>query len=163
MRVFYKKEVKAIMQTREEAIKLFESSSSLWDVNFKTYFENYILCNIDSFGRWTLEKYKLYNSFSGLTTNLSEGMNYLLKLLIEVPIDVVVMCFDQLQVYYWNEIKRGFACTGNYCLKSKYMNLRQEFEKEELKECINSDDMAKYINELENNKIPSSSSSSSSS
>jgi len=44
---------------------------------------SYILCNIDSFGCWTLEKYKLYNSFSGLTTNLSEGMNNLLKLLIE--------------------------------------------------------------------------------
>jgi hypothetical protein len=168
--VFYKKEVKEIIQqeTREEAIKLFESLSSKWDGNFKTYFEDYILCNIDSFGRWTLEKYKLYNSFSGLTTNLSEGMNNLLKLLIErteVPIDVAVMCFDQLQVYYWNEIKRGFACTGSYCLKSKYMNLRQEFEKEELKECINPDDMAKYINELENdlenNNIPSSSSSSS--
>jgi hypothetical protein len=108
-------------ESREEAIKLFESSSSLWDVNFKTYFKYYILCNI-----WPLDK--LYNSFSGLTTNLSEGMNNLVKLLIErteVLIDVAVMCFDQLQVYYWNEIKRGFACTGNYCLKSKYMNLRQ--------------------------------------
>ena len=144
--VYYKSQVKSIIQqeNKTEAEALFEKCSTDWDYNFRIYFEEYILPKIDSFGRWTLEKYKLYNRFNGLTTNVSEGFNHLLQLLIEneVSIDVAVMCYSQLQIYYWNEIRRGFACTGTYCLKSVFLGLKTNFSNDELRKCVSTDEFS---------------------
>ena len=63
----------------EAALDLFEESSKDWDANFRIYFQDYILPDIDSFGRWTLEKYNLYNRYTGLTTNVSEGLIIILN------------------------------------------------------------------------------------
>ncbi len=44
-------------------------------------------------------------------------MNYLYKTLIEhkeVTLDVAVLVFNKLLIYYYNEIMRGFSNEGKY-------------------------------------------------
>ena len=44
-------------------------------------------------GRWVLEKLGIYNPYSGITTNQSEGFNTVLKYLQhwkEAPVDAIV-------------------------------------------------------------------------
>ena len=63
----------------------------------------------------------------------------------EVAIDVAIMCFHQLQVYYWNEIRRGFACTGTYCLKGEFLGFKTSFSSEEMRKCVTPSEMAEYL------------------
>ena len=54
-------------------------------------------------------------------------MNNLIKELEkwrEAPVDVLALCFYQLQNYFISEIRRGFAGIGNYRLKSDYLSIR---------------------------------------
>lgn len=67
-------------------------------------------------GRWILERFGIYNSFSGITNNQSESFNATLKRLQswhEVPVDVIVLSLYHLQAYYCNEVQRGFAGLSN--------------------------------------------------
>ena len=70
---------------------------------------------------------KNFNSINGITTNPAEGLNFLLKLVLEHkirPLDVVCLALLQLSIFYCNEIKLGFGNKGNYkldpLLSSKY-------------------------------------------
>ena len=71
----YKNQVKQLLhsQSRVEFENNLTSVSVDWDVVFNNYFIDNIYPEIDAFGRWSLEKYGLYNPFSGLTTNMAEG------------------------------------------------------------------------------------------
>ena len=67
---------------------------------------------IHSIGRWNLESFEVYSPVSGITTNQSEGFNFLMKQLQgwkELPIDTAVLSMYYLQAYYWNEWQRGLA------------------------------------------------------
>ena len=77
-------------------------------------------------GRWVLEKLGIYNPYSGITTNQSEGFNTVLKYLQhwkEAPVDAIVLGLYHLQSFYYNEINKGFSGLGNFSLKDKYAAL----------------------------------------
>jgi len=45
-------------------------------------------------GRWILERFGVYNLFSGITTNQAEGFNTMLKQYqhwVEAPVDAIVL------------------------------------------------------------------------
>ena len=66
-----------------------------------------------------LEKLNVYNELSGITTNQSEGYNTLLKHYghwKEAPLDTLILGLYQLQVFYHNEIQRGYSGMGSYSL-----------------------------------------------
>ena len=70
--------------------------------------------------RWAIEKYGVYNLRSGVTTNMSEGFNTVIKRFLtwkEVPVDVLVHSLQELQSYYLNEIQRAMCGLAQYCLK----------------------------------------------
>ena len=76
--------------------------------------------------RWLLEPLGVYNRYSGITTNQSEGFNTVLKHLQqwkEAPVDSILLCLYQLQTYYYNEIQRGLCQSGNYNLCPQFSNL----------------------------------------
>ena len=78
---------------------------------------------IKTTGRWVLEKLNIYNPLSGVTTNLSEGFNTLLKHYEhwkEAPLDSMILGLYQLQVYFYNEIQRGYSGLGSYSLSSEF-------------------------------------------
>ena len=75
-----------------------------------------------------LKKSNLFNPYSGITNNTSEGMNTVIKCLMkwkEAPLDTVVLCLNYLQNYYWNEILRAFCDMGNYAFKENFAYLVQ--------------------------------------
>ena len=69
----------------------------------------------------------MYSPYSGVTTNQSESFNAVLKALQhwkEVPLDAIVLSFYYLQIYYHNEIQRGFCGIGTYKLLSEFSCLQ---------------------------------------
>ena len=76
-----------------------------------------------SIGKWVLQSANVYSSLSGITTNQSEGFNTVLKQYQhwkEIPIDSLVLGLYHLQVYYNNEVQRGYCGLGEYKLRSQY-------------------------------------------
>ena len=103
-----------------------------WSKPFVEYYNNEIhpdVCN--SIGRWVLEKLHVYNPYSGVTTNQSEGYNTVMKRLQqwkEVPLDLIILSLNMLQVYSFNEIQRGLCQMGEYVLLPKYVGLARSPE-----------------------------------
>ena len=62
-----------------------------------------------------------------MTNNQSEGLNRVIKDLQgwkEAPVDCVILAVYQLQAFYLNEIRRGFAGIGEYHLRLDYANIQ---------------------------------------
>ena len=65
----------------------------------------------------------IYSPLSGVTTNQSESFNTLLKHYghwKEAPLDSMIFGLYQLQVYFYNEIQRGYSGLGSYSLSPDY-------------------------------------------
>ena len=74
-----------------------------------------------------LKELHIYNPYSGVTNNQSEGLNRVIKDLQgwkEAPVDCVMLAVYQLQAYYLNKIRRGLAGIGEYHLKSDYASIQ---------------------------------------
>ena len=68
-----------------------------------------------------IQKHVNADDFNGITTNQSEGFNWLIKDLNnwkEGPIDCILLSFRFLQQYFLSEIRRGRAAIGNFTLTS---------------------------------------------
>jgi len=102
--------------------------SQKWDAAFEQYYKNEIHSDVpSSIGRWVLEELRIYDSYSGVTNNQSEGLNRVIKDLQgwkEAPVDCVMLAVYQLQALYLNEIRRGLAGIGEYHLKSQYASIQ---------------------------------------
>ena len=64
-----------------------------------------------------------YNELSGITTNQSGGFNTLLKHYgnwKEAPVDALILGLFKLQVFYYNEIQRGYGGIGSYSLSHDF-------------------------------------------
>jgi hypothetical protein len=74
--VFYKADVKELFQSKTRAIFEFleMEKKGKWDEAFIEYYESFIKPDADCIGPWKLETVGFYNSYSGLTTNISEGI-----------------------------------------------------------------------------------------
>lgn len=124
----------------EDVFKLFHSVSEeqyeqqlaivsqKWDAAFEQYYRNEIHPDVpSSIGRWVLEELHIYNPYSGVTNNQSEGLNRVIKDLQgwkEAPVDCVMLAVYQLQAFYLNEIRRGLAGIGEYHLKLDYASIQ---------------------------------------
>ena len=102
--------------------------SQKWDGAFEHYYRSEIHPDVPrSIGRWVLEELHIYNPYSGVTNNQSEGLNRVIKDLQgwkEAPVDCVMLAVYQLQAFYLNEIRRGLASMGEYHLKSDYASIQ---------------------------------------
>ena len=81
--------------------------------------------------KFVLAPFVLYDPYSGITNNISETINCVIKDMLkwrETPVDVIVLCFQLLQTYYLAEIRRGFAGVGNYTLSSNYKHCSCDLE-----------------------------------
>lgn len=65
-------------QNEEEYEKRLQVRREVWDAAFEKYYMDEIHPSVcHSVGRWVLEKYDIYNPYSGVTNNQSEGFNRL--------------------------------------------------------------------------------------
>jgi hypothetical protein len=122
----YIQDVKDSLQCRsEEDYKvLLSEKSKKWSGAFLEYFMTELHPHVNTMmGRWVLEKLRVYNPYSGVTQNMSEGFNTVLRRLEnwkEAALDMCVLSFYYLQGYYLNEWKRGLCKTGSYTLLGNY-------------------------------------------
>ena len=75
-----------------------------------------------------LESINMYSPRSGITNNISESFNHLLKTVVrpKLPSDLMLLAFYELAAHSLIEIKRGCAQVGNYYLKPEYANQQKE-------------------------------------
>jgi len=102
--------------------------------------------------RWLLEPLRVYNRYSGVTTNQSEGFNTVLKRLQqwkEAPVDSILFSLYQLQNYYYNEIQRGICQSGNYSLCPQFISLARSPESVQLTESILPEDIVTRVRSQE--------------
>ena len=64
------------LPTADDYQKTLEELKKDWDAAFEEYYMQEIHCDVElSVGRWVLEKINVYNPYSGVTNNQSEGFN----------------------------------------------------------------------------------------
>ena len=76
-------------------------------------------------GKWVLDEVGICRSKNGITNNLSEGINSLLKKLANwpgIPTDAVVTALYFLQRYKYNEILRGRLQVGDFQMKEIHLD-----------------------------------------
>ncbi|KAK3092529.1 hypothetical protein FSP39_004040 [Pinctada imbricata] len=109
-----------------------EQISTQWPPDFRKYFLDSINPKAEHFGMWRIQnKFRNYITEYGVTTNQSEGFNWLLHDIQgwkEAPIDCVMLGFKMLQSYYLNEIRRGKSGLGNYTLRPQYHDMLEDLE-----------------------------------
>ena len=94
-------------QSCEEYQALLDEMANKWSAPFHEYYHNNLHPEISSIGRWVLEEYRVYNPYSGVTSNQSEGLKYVIKQLQEwkeSPLDCMILALYYLQSYYALEI-----------------------------------------------------------
>ena len=90
----------------------------------------------------------MYNPYSGITTNQSEGFNTVLKRLQlwrEVPLDSIVLSLYHLQAFYYNEIQRGICQMGNYSLQPQFARLARSPDEVKSLVCIAPEDIVDRV------------------
>ena len=113
------------MDSEESFDREFRERSAKWSEPFLRYFEKSIIPKIPRSAFWIIGKSAPLDPKTGITTNLSEGFNFLIKDLMdwkEVPEDVIILAMKLLQQYYICETMRGKAGLGTYELRPKYLN-----------------------------------------
>ena len=116
---FYIKEVRGLINcdSKIDYDRLKLEKQKNWADPFIQYFNTYISRDIDQIAKWTLVSLNIYNPYSGITTNTSEGMNNLFKIMVnrkDVPAELAILSLSYLTNYYYNEIKRGFCDEGKF-------------------------------------------------
>ena len=105
-----------------------------------------------------IESNKIFNPYSGVTTNISEGFNTLIKWVNnhkKLPVDNMILSLFYLQNAIYCEVLRGRANLGNYKLKSEFEYVA--VPPEELKyphNLIKADDILEHVkNNIKQRKI----------
>ena len=114
------------LPTKIEYNEKLEEMSCKWSEPFRQYYLANVDPDIDSIGRWAIEPLGVYDPYSGVTSNQAEGLNFVLKDLLEwreAPIDCVVLALNYLQGFYILEVARGKQNIGNYHLHSIFLNM----------------------------------------
>ena len=112
-------------ESEEAFLELSDDLTSKWAADFASYFQKELKSDIfERSGRWVLEQFdELYDPYSGITNNLSESYNAVLKQeneWKELPVDMLVLGFHFLQTFEHFEIMRGMAGIGDYHLKAEF-------------------------------------------
>jgi hypothetical protein len=140
---------------RDEFDKQYEAikTDELWDEAFVSYFETFVLPDIDKLGRWTLDLYGLYNLISemGVTTNISEGTNTSIHQLMpsETGVDQALLIILNWMKAKCNELIRGFCCQGSFPLLEEYRHFQcdPKLVEDELRDCFERDEMIERARE----------------
>jgi hypothetical protein len=99
--------------------------SDKWCESMKEYFSKKLRSDLlNHCVKFQLQKSNLYGE-NGITNNISEGMNTLIKKCVswsKIPMDSVVLALHHLQRYKFNEVIRGRLQVGSFKLKSIHMD-----------------------------------------
>lgn len=139
-----------LMSLSEEAYKdMYVKLSGRWSKAFVDYFDSQLAPEVVSTcGRWILEPLGVYNGYSGVTTNQSEGFNTLIKQLVlrkEKTPDSLALALYYLQCYFKNEVQRGLAGLGQYVLLEQFQGMAIPMAAMELEHCFPPEEIAEKL------------------
>ncbi|CAC5425346.1 unnamed protein product [Mytilus coruscus] len=112
-------------ESEVEFLEMKLKLTSKWTPVVLEHFDKYISLAIQNHsGKWLIEKYPgMFDPYSGITNNLSESMNAVLKRendWKELPVDLLALGFYYIQNFENYEILRGRSGLGNYHLKKEF-------------------------------------------
>ena len=121
-----------------------------WKPLFIEYYDKCIQPDVEALAAFSVKKIcpDFFNDMSGLTTNASEGLNYVFKDVQdhkELPLDCVVLSFLQLSIYYCNEIKKGLGNTGEFRLRNEYREYFIDSKYVELRKAVAPSEIVKDL------------------
>jgi hypothetical protein len=122
-----------------EYTKLYNEFIEGWSDEFCQYFDVTLRERLDRYAKWSIGKKCPFDDDSGITNNICEGYNYLLKNLQtwrEVPLDSLMLALKMLQTYHLNEIERAKAGLGNYTLAESCADLAINIENLSIKRIV---------------------------
>ena len=109
--------------TERQCVDMMQKMEKEWDEDYTRYFKKSIEPKLGYFCAWSIADSCKIDPKNGITTNQSEGFNFLLKDFQswkEVPLDSLLMSLKLIQGFYLEEIRRGKANLGTFRLKPKY-------------------------------------------
>ena len=95
-------------KTEEHCRELIEGMKDKWHEDYCKYFARTIEHRLPYFCVWSIQNYCKVDMINGITTNMSEGFNYLIKDFQnwkEVPLDCLLMSLKLIQGFYLEEIR----------------------------------------------------------
>ena len=122
----FMRDVRNILECESEmfCVEKIHVLEQKWSEEFRIYFHRHIKrAIIEHSGRWILEKLKIYDMYSGITTNAAESLNNVIKSVQkrkQLPVDMINLTLFFLQKYIYTEIQCGRAGFGNYILKEEF-------------------------------------------
>jgi hypothetical protein len=110
--------------SKEELLELKSNLTSKWTPVVLEHFNKFVSPSIQYHsGKWVIEEYPgMFYPYSGITNNLSESMNAVLKRendWKELPVDLLALGFYYIQNFENYEILHGRSGMGNYHLKAE--------------------------------------------
>ena len=141
------------MSPSEGAYKdMYVKLSGRWSKAFVDYFYSQLASEVASTcGGWILEPLGMYNGYSGVTTNQSEGFNTLIKQLVmreEKTPDSLALALYYIQYYFKNEVQRGLAGLGQYVLLKQFQGMAIPMEAMELEHCFLPEEIAERLTHM---------------
>ena len=105
------------------------SEKTFWDRASETPLREYFDARfrrdiIEHAARWVLEDLNVYDPYSGVTNNMSEGTNNVIEGLKNwqgAPLDAIILSMHYLQNFKYSEILRGRLNKGVFKLKAMHL------------------------------------------
>ena len=147
----YTQDIKELLMSpsEDDYREMYAKLSGRWSRAFVEYFDSQLAPEVVSTcGRWILEPLGVYNGYSGVTTNQSDGFNTLIKQLVlrkEKSPDSLAFALYHLQCYFKNEVQRGLAGLGQYLLQEQFQGLAISMEAMELEHCFPLEEIAQRL------------------
>lgn len=116
--------------------ELYEEALVECKTRWHGFFEEYYMKEIhevvnDRLGRWALEKWNVYNPYTGVTDKSNEGMEVVirqLKISGNSPVHSTVLALCLLQRWLLSEITKSYCGVGPYTVRADFQSLQTTVE-----------------------------------
>jgi len=113
--------------------EIYEEALAECKTRWHGFFEEYYMKEIhevvnDRLGRWALEKWNVYNPYTGVTDKSNEGMEVVirqLKLSGNSPVHSTVLSLCLLQRWLYSEIWKSYCGVGPYTVRTEFQPLQR--------------------------------------
>ncbi|XP_066919406.1 uncharacterized protein [Clytia hemisphaerica] len=113
--------------------EIYEEALAECKTRWHGFFEEYYMKEIhevvnDRLGRWALEKWNVYNPYTGVTDKSNEGMEVVirqLKISGNTPVHSTVLSLCLLQRWLHSEIWKSYCGVGPYTVRTEFQPLQR--------------------------------------
>ena len=150
--IVYNNDVDSLLRadSEQDFDELFANLSEKWSTAFREHFEQNLKNELkEKACKYLLEDLDIFDPYSGITNNISEGFNTVFKHLLgwkHVPMDSIALSFYYLQQFYISEIIRGFCDVGDFQIRNEHrFRLRDPSTVEIPQNAVSPDEIVKHV------------------